>query len=85
MGAMPLPMAVAQQLALVHLLSAPTATPLGTYDRQFFNQNHEVRAVVDAFRSARDRISQVIHDRNDDLEMPYDYLDPHHVGRSIAI
>lgn len=77
--------AVDEQITLVHLLSEPTLTPLGHYPTEFFEQYGAATLAVDRFRSRLDDITVEIDDRNEDLDVPYTYLRPPEVGRSIAI
>ncbi len=77
--------AVDEQLTLVHLLSEPTLTPLGEYPEDFFQQNGAATLAVDRFRSRLDEVTIEIDRRNRDLAVPYTYLRPPEIGRSIAI
>ncbi len=83
--ALPPMKAVDEQITLVHLLAEPTLTPLGHYDDGFFEQNKAATLAVDRFRSELDDLTVEIDLRNSDLEVPYTYLRPPDVGRSIAI
>ena len=83
--ALPDAYAVGQQLTLVHLLSERTLTPLGTYPEDFFEYEQTVRDAVDRFRGRLDDIGRAIQERNRHLEVPYLYLQPWLVGRSITI
>ena len=83
--ALPDAYAVGQQLALVHLLSQRTLTPLGMYPDNFFRGNMPVRAVLDRFRADLDDAGRTILARNAQLAVPYQYLEPWRIGRSIAI
>ena len=83
--ALPDAYAVGQQLTLVHLLSQKTLTPLGLYDATFFDAEMPVRMAIDRFRADLDDIGRHIQERNRHLEVPYKYLEPWVVGRSIAI
>lgn len=76
---------VAQQLTLVHLLSERTMTPLGCYPEDFFDDVPAARDAVDRFRGRLDDIGRAILERNKHLEVPYEYLQPWVVGRSITI
>jgi lipoxygenase len=76
---------VGQQLTLVHLLSEKTLTPLGDYPDDFFNGVMPAQNAIDRFRGNLDDIGRAIQDRNRNLEVPYKYLEPWLVGRSIAI
>jgi arachidonate 15-lipoxygenase len=77
--------AVGQQLTLVHLLSSKTLTPLGMYPPDFFNGVMPARNAIDRFRGRLDDIGREIEQRNKELEVPYLYLQPWNIGRSIAI
>ena len=77
--------AVGQQLTLVHLLSSKTLTPLGMYPPDFFNGVLPARNAVDRFRGSLDDIGREIDQRNKELEVPYVYLQPWNIARSIAI
>jgi arachidonate 15-lipoxygenase len=77
--------AVDEQLTLVHLLSEPTLTPLGDYPVDFFQQDRAALLAVDRFRSDLDDLTMAIDERNEHLAVPYTYLRPPEVGRSIAI
>jgi hypothetical protein len=76
-----------EQMALVHLLSEATQTPLGSYPDPFFESSIEAQLCVDRFRVGLDRVATTIHERNALLpaEEQYTYLLPFDVGRSIAI
>lgn len=76
---------VGQQLTLVHLLSEKTLTPLGDYPDAFFSGVMPVRYALDRFRANLDDIGRAIQKRNEGLDVPYEYLEPWRVGRSIAI
>ena len=75
------------QLAMVHMLSAPTLTPLGSYPDEFFIGSVPAQLSVDRFRSRLDDITFAIDHRNDELSAHerYTYLVPSSVGRSITI
>lgn len=77
--------AVGQQLTLVHLLSAKTLTPLGMYAPDFFNGVMPARNAIDRFRGSLDDIGREINERNKGLEVPYRYLQPWNIARSIAV
>lgn len=83
--ALPDAYAVGQQLALVHLLSKRTERPLGTYPDAFFNGVMPVRDAIDRFRGRLDDIGRAIQERNRQLRVPYLFLQPWIVSRSIAI
>ena len=76
-----------EQMAMVHMLSAPTLTPLGSYPDEFFLGSRAAEHCVDRFRSGLDDIAFAIEHRN--CELPpterYTYLVPSDVGRSITI
>ena len=74
-----------QQLALVHLLSKRTQKPLGVYPDGFFNGVMPVRDAIDRFRGHLDDIGRAIQARNKQLPVPYLFLQPWIVSRSIAI
>jgi hypothetical protein len=75
------------QMAMVHMLSAPTLTPLGSYPDRFFTSSRPAEQAVDRFRSRLDDATIAIEDRNSALrtEDRYVYLTPSDVGRSITI
>lgn len=83
--ALPPMKAVDEQLTLVHLLSEPTITPLGDYAPDFFQEDAQALLAVDRFRSHLDDISIEIDQRNRHLDVPYTFLEPPTIGRSIAI
>lgn len=84
-AAMPLAEPIRQQMMLAHLLSTPTTTPIGSCRRDWFTDNYKVRKLLDRFRSERDVVTEMIAARNMTLDVPYDYLDPRRIGRSISI
>lgn len=75
------------QMAMVHMLSEPTLTPLGSYPDQFFTSSRPAQQSVDRFRSQLDAITFAIDERNDALgpDDRYTYLVPSDVGRSVTI
>jgi arachidonate 5-lipoxygenase len=75
----------AVQIAMVHLLSAPTELPLGTYHDGFFHGVPDAEIAVDAFRTELDALAKRIDERNAQLDVPYPYLNPRLVGQSIAV
>lgn len=77
--------AVGQQLTLVHLLSMKTLTPLGMYPPDFFNGVMPARNAIDRLRGNLDDIGREIQQRNEGLEVPYLFLEPWCIGRSIAV
>jgi hypothetical protein len=77
--------AVGQQLRLVAMLSEKTPTPLGAYPEDFFQGGPEALVVIDRFRDDLAQAGVDIAARNRTLDVPYRYLQPHLVGRSIAI
>ncbi len=85
----PIPAVISDQMMLVHMLSMPTTTPLGSYPVDFFHSVWQARAAVDTFRGDRDDIINRIARRNAELEkrgdLPYRYLNPMKVGHSISI
>ncbi len=83
--ALPDAFAVGQQLTLVHLLSQRSLTPLGMYPDNFFHAEGPALAAVDRFRADLDDIGRQIMQRNRTLAVPYRFLEPWRVGRSIAI
>ncbi len=83
--ALPDGLGVAEQLALVHLLSERTEQPLGTYDEDFFAGVAPVRDALDRFRGRLDDIGRAILERNRQLRVPYRFLQPWLVARSISI
>ena len=85
MYALPSIKASIEQMTLVHLLSQPTITPLGSYPEQFFTSSIPAQHSVDRFRSRLDDITAEIVERNETVANPYTYLLPFDVGRSIAI
>ena len=76
---------IGQQLMLVHLLSMRTLTPLGSFPDAFFNGVMPVRNAIDRFRGDLDDIGRGIQQRNKGLDVPYEYLEPWRIGRSISI
>lgn len=76
---------VGEQLTLVHLLSKRTSNPLGSYPDGFFNGEMQVRDAIDRFRGQLDDIGRTIQARNKALRVPYLFLQPWIVSRSIAI
>ncbi len=77
--------AVGEQLELVHLLSQATSTPLGTYPDGFFQGVPQAQAAVDRLRADLADLARSIATRNRGLEVPYRYLEPGRIGRSINI
>jgi len=75
------------QMAMVHMLSAPTLAPLGSYPDQFFTSSRPAEQAVDRFRARLDDVAATIDERNDagDPRDRYTYLIPSDVGRSITI
>ncbi len=76
---------VGQQLTLVQLLSRRTRHPLGCYPDGFFSGVTPVRDAIDRFRARLDDIGRAIQTRNKQLAVPYVFLEPWQVARSIAI
>lgn len=83
--ALPEGLAVGEQLTLVHLLSKRSHRPLGTYPDTFFLDQEEARNAVDRFRARIEDIGRDIQARNLQLPVPYLYLQPWLVSRSIDI
>ena len=83
--ALPDAYAVGQQLALVHLLSQRTLTPLGMYPDDFFRGHEAARHALDRFRADLEDAGRAMLERNASLAVPYQYLEPWRIGRSIAI
>lgn len=83
--ALPEGLAVGEQLTLVHLLSKRTQHPLGSYPATFFVGEQAARDALDRFRARLDDIGRAIQARNQQLAVPYRYLQPWLVARSIAI
>lgn len=73
------------QLMLVHLLSQRTEHPLGTYPIDFFRGQPEVRAALGRFQYGLEELGRQIQGRNAKLEIPYEFLQPWLVARSITI
>jgi hypothetical protein len=82
---LPMPGGVEEQIGMVELLSEPTLTPLGSYGDTFFQSSPEARLAVDRFQARLSEVQVGIEERNTTLAVPYDYLVPARVGRSIAI
>ena len=82
---LPMPQGVEDQIGMVSLLAEPTQTPLGTYDDDFFQSSPPARLAIDRFQFALSTIQIEIDRRNASLVVPYTYLSPPTVGRSIAI
>ena len=87
--ALPTPHAVGEQLTLAHLLSQETDIPLGNYPEGFFQGEPEAQAVVDRLRADLSQAGYDIRARNNALkargDVPYVYLEPHRVSRSIGV
>jgi arachidonate 15-lipoxygenase len=78
--------AAAEQLAMVHLLSLPTANPLGQYElTRFFGGEPGVSRRALHFLDELEALSDQIRLRNLRLEVPYTYLDPRIIAQSTAI
>ena len=82
---LPMPDGVVEQIGMVSLLAEPTLTPLGAYGAWFFQSSPEARLAIDRFQVALSDIQIEIDQRNRSLAVPYTYLSPPTVGRSIAI
>jgi hypothetical protein len=73
------------QMTLVHLLSMPAMTRLGDYPTDFFMSEKRAHRAMDRFRNALDQIAFTIESRNQHLSVPYTYLDPVQVARSVNV
>ena len=62
-----------------------TLTPLGMYPPDFFNGVMPARNAIDRFRGCLDDIGREIKHRNEGIDVPYVYLEPWCIGRSIAV
>ncbi len=82
---LPMQAGVVEQIGMVSLLAEPTLTPLGCYGDRFFQSSPEARLAIDRFQLALSDIQVEIDRRNQTLAVPYTYLSPPTVGRSIAI
>lgn len=82
---LPMPRCVEDQISMVSLLSEATLTPLGDYDSWFFQDSAPAHLAIDGFQSALADIQLEIDQRNESLAVPYTYLSPPKIGRSIAI
>jgi len=60
-------------------------TPLGMYPPDFFSGVMPARNAIDRFRGSLDDIGRDIQQRNKGLDVPYLYLEPWRIGRSIAV
>jgi arachidonate 15-lipoxygenase len=83
--ALPDPRIVGEQLALVHLLSARPGSLLGTYPPGTFDDNPDAQEAIQRFQARLASIAHEIRERNATLTVPYTYLEPSRVARSIAI
>lgn len=77
--------ACAQQILMVHLLSEPTAEPLGSYGFSAFADLPAVWALIGELRRRLDAIAATIHSRNQGEQRARDYLLPSGIGESIEI
>ena len=76
--------AAAIQIVMVRLLSRRTEMPLGQMPHSYFAANDDVLPILGAFRRDLHDLSAKIATRNAGLEIPYTYLDPKQVARSIT-
>ena len=76
---------LAEQIAMVHLLSEPTEPPLGRYAPEFFAGNPEIAPIVERFDAALQAVAAQIDARNARLAVPYTYLHPAFLYSSIEI
>ncbi len=83
--ALPSPVIVTQQVAMVHMLSQPTEAPLTDTPDGAFADDPDAAAVFARFRDRMCAISKTIEERNAGLEVPYPYMDPAQIAQSIAI
>jgi len=83
--ALPDPRVVGEQLALVHLLSERPHSLLGTYPPATFDDAPAAQEAIQRFQARLQAIAAEIRARNAQLDVPYTYLDPSRVARSIAI
>jgi lipoxygenase len=83
--ALPDPRVVGEQLTLVHLLSEPPRSLLGTYPPGTFDDNPAAQEAIQRFQAPLASIENEIRERNAGLAVPYTYLEPSRVARSIAI
>lgn len=73
------------QIAMAHLSDRPSAWPLGNYAQGFFQGHRDVIRHTKQFRARLDRVSLAIRERNALLPVPYVYLDPRTVSKSILV
>jgi len=73
------------QMTLVHVLSRPPQSRLGWYPSDFFRSEHRVHEALDRFRDALDRIAIDVEARNQQLAVPYTYLDPVQIAVSVNV
>jgi Lipoxygenase len=83
--ALPDPRVVGEQLTLVHLLSERPQSFLGTYPPGTFDDNPEALEAIQRFQARLASIERDIEARNARLSVPYTYLEPSRIARSIAI
>lgn len=83
--ALPDPRVVGEQLTLVHLLSERPHSLLGTYPPATFDDAPAAQEAIQRFQARLQAIAAEIRERNAQLDVPYTYLDPYRVARSIAI
>lgn len=74
-----------QQIAIAHMLSKAPTGLLGHYDEDFFASVPSIAREVALFQSDLNAISSQIQRRNLLLDVPYPYLDPRRIGRSVEI
>jgi Lipoxygenase len=74
----------AVQILMVRLLSRRTDMPLGTFPTSFFAGTDSVWPIVRRFRHDLHALSGEIQRRNAAMIVPYTYLDPQQVARSIT-
>ncbi|KAG8011324.1 Hydroperoxide isomerase ALOXE3 [Nibea albiflora] len=58
--------------------------PMGTYPEERFDEP-AVQQMIKEFQAELSYLSEAIQQRNSQLEVPYTYLDPAHIGNSITI
>ncbi|MEQ1909710.1 MAG: lipoxygenase family protein [Vicinamibacterales bacterium] len=72
------------QILMVRLLSRRTEMPLGTFPTSFFAGSNSVWPIVRRFRHDLHELSVEIQRRNASMPVPYAYLDPQLVARSVT-
>lgn len=83
--ALPDPAEADIQITLVHLLSEYQLRVLGLYPPGFFAGAPEARAAVERFQRELLRIDLALDLRNEGLAVPYRYLEPGRIARSIGV